>query len=203
MPVTINGSGSIAGLSVGGLPNGTVDADTLASNAVTSTKLSSTAISAAKLPAGSVVQVKTTESSTSTGNSGSNDPYASGLITTLTPHRASSKFFVTACGMSFHNNAGSSNQGTKFWLYASINGGSYANVTSSHVQSCQRSGGSWTDFPGILTFTASVSYSLGQTVAFQIYYGRGANASSSSYFHHTGGSGSGAVYQQTVMEIAG
>ena len=31
MPVTINGSGSITGLSVGGLPDGCVDADTLAS----------------------------------------------------------------------------------------------------------------------------------------------------------------------------
>ena len=39
MPVTINGDGSITGLSVGGLPNGTVDADTLASNCVTSAKL--------------------------------------------------------------------------------------------------------------------------------------------------------------------
>ena len=39
MPVTINGDGSITGLSVGGLPNGTVDADTLASNCVTAAKL--------------------------------------------------------------------------------------------------------------------------------------------------------------------
>ena len=39
MPVTINGDGSITGLSVGGLPNGTVDADTLSSNCVTSAKL--------------------------------------------------------------------------------------------------------------------------------------------------------------------
>ena len=39
MPVTINGDGSISGLSVGGLPNGTVDADTLASNAVTNAKI--------------------------------------------------------------------------------------------------------------------------------------------------------------------
>ena len=33
MPITINGSGSITGLSVGGLPDGTVDTDTLASSA--------------------------------------------------------------------------------------------------------------------------------------------------------------------------
>ena len=35
MPVTINGNGSITGLAVGGLPNGTVDADTLASGLAT------------------------------------------------------------------------------------------------------------------------------------------------------------------------
>ena len=35
MPVTINGDGTITGLAVGGLPNGSVDADTLATNAVT------------------------------------------------------------------------------------------------------------------------------------------------------------------------
>ncbi len=33
MPIAINGSGTITGLSVGGLPDGTVDADTLASGA--------------------------------------------------------------------------------------------------------------------------------------------------------------------------
>ena len=41
MPIVINGSGSITGLSVGGLPDGSVDADTLASNAVTAGKLAS------------------------------------------------------------------------------------------------------------------------------------------------------------------
>ena len=44
MPVTINGNGSITGLSVGGLPNGTVDADTLASNAVTTAKLANNSV---------------------------------------------------------------------------------------------------------------------------------------------------------------
>ena len=46
-----------------------------------------------------------------------------------------------------HNNAGASNQGSRFWAYASVAGGSYSNVTDTWVQSCQRSGGSWTDFP--------------------------------------------------------
>jgi len=46
MPVTINGDGSITGLSVGGLGNGgIVDADSLAANAVTDAKISAMAAS--------------------------------------------------------------------------------------------------------------------------------------------------------------
>ncbi len=69
MPVTINGNGNIAGVSVGGLPDGSVDADTLAANAVTSAKVASAAITSSelhddavttsKLPSGTVVQLKT------------------------------------------------------------------------------------------------------------------------------------------------
>ena len=48
MPVTINGNGSITGLAVGGLPDGSVDADTLASNAVTTAKIANSAVTADK-----------------------------------------------------------------------------------------------------------------------------------------------------------
>ena len=49
MPVTINGDGSITGLAVGGLPDGSVDADTLASNAVTTNKIANSAVATAKI----------------------------------------------------------------------------------------------------------------------------------------------------------
>ena len=49
MPVTINGSGSIAGLSVGGLGSGVVNTATLANGAASGSKLI--------MPTGSVVQV--------------------------------------------------------------------------------------------------------------------------------------------------
>ena len=39
MPIAINGSGTVTGISVGGLPDGIVDADMLAANAVTAGKL--------------------------------------------------------------------------------------------------------------------------------------------------------------------
>ena len=57
MPITINGDGTITGLAVGGLPDGSVDADTLASNAVTTTKIANGAASGSKivLPSGAAV----------------------------------------------------------------------------------------------------------------------------------------------------
>ena len=40
MPITINGSGTVTGISVGGLPDGIVDTDMIAANAVTAAKSS-------------------------------------------------------------------------------------------------------------------------------------------------------------------
>ena len=41
MAITINGSGTVTGISVGGIPDGVVDTDVLAANAVTTAKLGS------------------------------------------------------------------------------------------------------------------------------------------------------------------
>lgn len=49
MPITINGTGSITGISAGGLPDASVTADDLASNAVTTAKIADANITAAKL----------------------------------------------------------------------------------------------------------------------------------------------------------
>jgi hypothetical protein len=49
MPISINGSGTISGISVGGLENGCVNEADLASAAVTETKLASNAVTLDKL----------------------------------------------------------------------------------------------------------------------------------------------------------
>lgn len=48
MPITIDGDGTITGVSVGGLPDGIVDADMLASSAVTTAKINDDAVTDAK-----------------------------------------------------------------------------------------------------------------------------------------------------------
>ena len=104
MPVTINGDGSITGLAVGGLPDGSVDADTLVSNAVTSAKLASGAITSSEMPSGSILQVaNNTLNTTATisitnqySNNSSNIYYVTGIDTTVTTTQTNSKLLISA-----------------------------------------------------------------------------------------------------------
>ena len=83
MPVTINGDGSITGLSVGGLGSGVVNTATLADGAATGAKLS----------AGSVLQLITSATTSQVNwSSGWTD---TGLTANITPQFANSKIIMT------------------------------------------------------------------------------------------------------------
>ena len=97
MPVTINGNGSIAGVSVGGLPDGSVDADTLASNAVISAKLHDDAVTTSKLPSGTVVQFLQTHINGSLYWADMTDwTVCTGLTLTITPKASTNKLILRA-----------------------------------------------------------------------------------------------------------
>ena len=97
MPVTINGDGSITGLSVGGLGSGVVNTATIASGAITS----------ALMPAGSILQVKQAESSSQITQSSSAD---FDIVTvSLTPTAVGNKIFIFGCVMGVQNGSGSNN----------------------------------------------------------------------------------------------
>ena len=89
MAITINGNGTVTGISVGGLPDGIVDTDMLAANAVSSAKLASGA-------GGKILQVvsaiKTGEASTT-----SDTMADTGLSASITPSATSSKILVQVC----------------------------------------------------------------------------------------------------------
>lgn len=100
MPITINGSGTLTGISAGGYPDSTVTADDLATDAVTTVKIDDGAVTATKLASGvggkilNVAQV--TIDSTSTFNSGS-QAFArfAAMDAAYTTTVASSKLLVT------------------------------------------------------------------------------------------------------------
>ena len=163
------------------------------------------ATSVTDAPAGSVVQSATTAASGSIA-ADSSSVIASGLITTLTPRLSGSKFLTILSGVSAHSNKTSSdNHGTVYYMYVSVAGGSYANITSNVIQSHHVDGalGAWIDVPLTTTFLSTPTYTLGNTVAFQPYYARATSSSGTVYFHHTGHSAAASqVYNLTVLEIA-
>ena len=96
MAITINGSGTVTGISVGGLPDGIVDAGTLATNSVDSAELIDGAIDTAHLASGvggkvlQVVQTVKTDTASHTGTS-----WSSALMSaSITPTSTSNKILV-------------------------------------------------------------------------------------------------------------
>ena len=94
MPITLNGSGTISGVSVGGLPDGIVDTDMIAAAAVTGVKKG----------AGSILQVVQTVKSDvfSTSTTGSYVDIT-GLTIDITPVKANSNILVIAIIGAFVN----------------------------------------------------------------------------------------------------
>ena len=117
MAIVINGSGTVSGLSVGGLPDGTVDSDTIAIGTIVDADVANVAASklTGALPAisgaaltnlpggGKILQVVSTQSSASSGSSVS-DWQTSSVAASITPSATSSKIFLTYTGQMYVQN---------------------------------------------------------------------------------------------------
>lgn len=86
MAITINGTGSITGLTAGGLPDGSVTSADLAAGAITS----------GALPAGSILQVVQTVKRDVTSTTATSYEDISGMSRTITPVAADSNILVQA-----------------------------------------------------------------------------------------------------------
>ena len=152
---------------------------------------------------GTVLQVATnTISGSSSIAADADNPTASGLITTVTTQGAGSSFLVSSVGANPHCNSSASNSSIRLFLYASVGGGAYANVFGSEPFQAYHTTTSWIDYPGTWTLhVTGLSYTVGQTIAFQPYYQEGGSSSSTNYFHHAGGSGGNGKIRLTVQEI--
>ena len=149
MAVVINGSGTVTGISVGGLPDDIVDSGTLADDAVvaaaiaddavvaaalatdsvTADALEVSAIARADLPAGAVLQVVSASvdgNATSTSTSFA----ATSAAQTITPTAATSKFLVSYMGgRTGFSGSGGGDGAIK--LYRTISGGSATSVEAA------------------------------------------------------------------------
>ena len=139
MPVTINGDGSITGLSVGGLPDGSVDADSLASNAVTTAKLANGAAAGVKLGTGAVIQT-VSQTFAPYGDAddalrGHDGTYSeTGITLSITPTVSTSKILVVTTGCSFGYKSSDSQVDYFMRLVVTPSGGSLSELREIEVR---------------------------------------------------------------------
>jgi len=193
MPVTINGDGSITGLSVGGLGSGVVNAASLAANSVT----------ASAMPVGSILQVKNFIKKDRDDFSTSSSFAATGMSVTITPSSTSNKLLVMA-NLEVGN---SGNNSVQFKLYrgtSEITAANNTNVTNkslgwSYIRQQNNTEASYQD----------VSVSLGyehtptdtNSHEFNLYVN---SFNTTAYLNGRGYSGDfGGTSSLTVMEIKG
>ena len=203
MPVTINGDGSITGLSVGGLPNGTVDADTLASNAVTTAKLANGAATQAKrtYASGEIVQ---SVSSVGTGcynmTQTSWTEMASALRVTLPTVQAANTKILILFSSKMRHASHATNITKQYRPAFSINGGSSFTNLNSHTVYINSS--SWGD--DHIAYSATNAINMGgEGASFSdgVIFSPFGKTSNSSYGFQVGGCALGATTTFTVMEI--
>ena len=117
MPIAINGSGTLTGISVGGLPDGIVDTDMLAANAVTGAKRGAGAI--VQVVNALVTSIQTVSISTAWTDT---DAAAS-----ITPSSASNKILVS---MHVTGEGNASPANFSYRLTRAISGGATTNITA-------------------------------------------------------------------------
>jgi|5B_taG_2_1085324.scaffolds.fasta_scaffold07919_5 hypothetical protein len=114
MTITINGNGTVTGVSVGGLPDGIVDTDMIAAGAVT----------APKRGAGAILQVQAAKTNSRTEMS-STTWAATNLNCNITPATSSNRVIVQVTG---DCNTNGVNNDLVLTVFRSIDGGTYNNL---------------------------------------------------------------------------
>ena len=196
MPITINGNGTIAGLSVGGLPDGTVDADTLATGAASGSKIT--------MPTGTVVQV-VQGTFTGTNNTTGTGLVDTGITKSITVTGSNKVLVSYTCYMS----AAAGVYGVRTVL---VRGSSQIFLGDQPSTGMRATGGGWTnnslgdyttwnhsntflDTPGAGTHTYKVQFSSTYTGSNQARVGRPIGGTSNSAYYTT-------PSHITLMEIA-
>ena len=161
MPITINGSGTLTGVAVGGLPDGIVDTDMIAANAVTHPKKGS----------GSVLQVIGNLNTGGGTSTTSTDWTATYITDTITPVRTGSKIAVFLSGMGGY--AASSTQGfANVTLGRNVNseGVSYMGDASNGMAYVYSQAGASGWWDANISYLDSPTYTAGESIVYTMYF---------------------------------
>ena len=202
MAITINGNGTVTGVSVGGLPDGIVDTDMIAAGAVT----------AAKKGTGSILQVTNITVNDESTVSCSSAWVDSSITCSITPSATSSKILIS---LSVSGEGNSTNQRRFTYRIKKVISGGATTYLAGDATSRVGHLGSTGDLSNDATTTAS-SFSLSNyldspsttsavTYTLQITYDS-AGGAGTYYVNRNASDGSGSPRFKswmTLMEVAG
>ncbi len=190
MAIVINGNGTVTGISVGGLPDAIVDDGTLATDSVTAAKLKDDAIAVGDLPAGSILQVVTSEWSTDTSTT-STSSISTGHTVSITPTASNSKMLIMLSGSGGHH--GADGGWLKLDMHRSSAGG------SAYIGSGEKFRASTTGGTSLVTYCWNVIDTVPSAdgITYTMYY-RSQHVSNTTYYRWSD-KGNPLL---TVMEIA-
>ncbi len=162
MPISINGSGTLTGISVGGLPDGIVDEDMLASNAVTAAKLASGV-------GGKVVAQKFALSTTNEQNTSANTTWT--LVGPQITHTAAS----TSNKLVFLHSHHMMVEGAMFWHMGFYRDG-ISGTQVAQIKTYTQLASNWSACTGITNYTTTAPDTNSHTYQFAIYRNGGSDA---------------------------
>jgi len=200
MPIAINGSGTLTGISVGGLPDGIVDADMLAANAVTAGKLASGV-------GGKILQVvSTTKTDVFSESVAAGAFSADALTVSITPSNASNKIFILAninlgCSVATEGKFQIFKAGSVITGATGDASGSNTRVTAMSIQLAGT--GQQSNITGQYLDTAGGT----SAITYSIRIGHGSSAARTTYLNRSHSDTSGTADSRatstiTVMEVA-
>ena len=186
MAITINGSGTITGISAGGLPDGSVTADDIESTL----DLSGKTVTLPSGTGGKVLQVVSYFDSANSSTT-STSPVATTLTASITPSSTSNKVLVMVDF--FGSCASYGTPGAYFWVYkngSDLTGNFW--VPDSANYSFDAGGNGSIQYLDLPSTTSSITYTL--------YYQKGGTAT--AYYNRGSNNGALARSSITLMEIA-
>jgi hypothetical protein len=199
MPITINGSGTVTGITAGGLPDGVITTDDIAASAITRAKMG---YAGAILQVVQAVKTKTFSRTSSSSDFGD----ITGLSISITPSSTSNKILILASV-----NCSNGTAGNRLGIRLAVNGSAITAITGDASSTRTRAtSATWAGTSGndLSHLTINYLHSPGSTSS-QSYSVQGSGESGSVFWCNRSGTNadSGSVYlgasSIVAMEVAG
>ena len=158
-----------------------------------------TDLATATFPAGHVIQVISDKYETvggasdltvsTTAEATPADGFGSNLSVDITPKQTNSKIHISFQGMNVHTHTYAGNMGVLLFIFCSVAGGTFTNVTGdaflAGVFNNGSASGEWIEVVEHIWYLHTPSYTAGQEIRYRVFYAGHNYNSSTTYLSHS------------------